>query len=121
MLRGAAETLKRDKPTLFVEFVPFHLTNCNFSPADFIDILFSTYDNVFVSDEPRATFRRCSKKDLLDEKNTHKNANLIAVSSAMHAEHLAAIEAYRQSMNGPRSRTPDQAHRPEPSQIERQG
>jgi FkbM family methyltransferase len=100
VLRGAAETLKRDKPTLFVEFVPFHLTNCNFSPADFIDIVFSSYDNVFVSDEPRATFRRCNKKDLLDEKYAHKNANLIAVSAAMHAEHLAAVEAYRQNMNG---------------------
>jgi len=65
VLRGARRTLHEDKPTLFIEFVPDNLVNCGFRPDEFLDIIFGIYDNVLVVDEPRATFKPCSKHDLL--------------------------------------------------------
>jgi FkbM family methyltransferase len=105
VLRGATRIMECDKPTLFVELIPSNLRNCNFSLTDFVDIIFSSYDNVFIADELGATLRRRTRKDLLDGKGICKNANLIAVSSAKHAEHLAAVEAYQQEMHRKHARS----------------
>jgi FkbM family methyltransferase len=91
VLRGASHMLRHNSPTLFAEFVPFHLENCGFSPVDFLDIIFGIYDHVFLVDEPRATFRACSKDDLLAGRQEHKNANLIAICGKRHPEHLGAF------------------------------
>jgi|HubBroStandDraft_4_1064222.scaffolds.fasta_scaffold153477_2 FkbM family methyltransferase len=91
VLRGASNILHRDHPTLFVEFVPRHLENCEFSPVDFLNMIFELYDHVFLVDEPRATVKGCSKDDLLDGRREHKNANLIAVSGERHPDHLRVL------------------------------
>jgi FkbM family methyltransferase len=104
VLRGAARMIEYDKPTLFVELVPSNLKNCNFPLTDFLDIIFSSYDNVFIADELGAVLERRTKKDLLGRKGICKNANLIAVSSVKHAEHLSVVEAYQQEMRARRGR-----------------
>jgi FkbM family methyltransferase len=93
VLRGAAAMLGKYRPSLFIEFVPFHLANCGFPPSEFIDIILGVYDQVFLVDEPRATVRRCTRDDLLDASLNHKNVNLIAVDAAAHPDHLAAVES----------------------------
>ncbi len=100
VLRGAQRTLREDSPTLFIEFVPHHLANCNFSSSEFLDMIFETYDNVFLVNEPRATFKACSKHDLLDySTKRYKNANLIATSKSTQPAHYQVIESIRAALN----------------------
>lgn len=94
VLRGGHRTLRKDKPTLFVEFVPDNLTNCHFAPDEFLDMLFSVYDHVFLVDEPRATFQLCSRPDLLRYSARRvANANLIATSKSSRPAHHRLIES----------------------------
>jgi FkbM family methyltransferase len=93
VLRGATAVLKRDRPSLFVEFVPVHLSNCGFEPRELLDIVLSTYGDVFLVDEPRSVIRRTTRQELLDAGLNHKNLNLIAVDAAAHPEHLEAVES----------------------------
>lgn len=94
VLRGAKALLKKDKPTLFIEFVPFHLENCGFKPADFVKRIFSAYDTVFLIDEPRSSVRRCTADELMGEEGGYKNANLVAMSSKKHQDHIDAVETF---------------------------
>jgi FkbM family methyltransferase len=93
VLRGATAVLKQHRPSLFVEFVPAHLSNCGFEPRELIDIVLSTYGDVFLVDEPRSVIRRITRQELLDAGLNHKNLNLIAVDAAAHPEHLEAVES----------------------------
>jgi FkbM family methyltransferase len=100
VLRGAHRTLHEDKPTLFIEFVPDNLANCNFAPDEFLDLIFTVYDNVFLVDEPRATFKLCSKHDLLRYSTRRvANANLIATSRSNQPVHHQVIESVRAALN----------------------
>lgn len=100
VLRGARRTLHEDKPTLFIEFVPEHLTNCGFGPDEFLNIIFGIYDTVLLVDEPRATFKPCSKHDLLGySARGFKNANLIATSKSKRPAHYHVIESVRAALN----------------------
>jgi FkbM family methyltransferase len=99
VLRGARKTLQQDKPTLLIEFVPDHLANCDFSPEEFLDLIFETYDDIFLVDEPRETFKPCGKGDLVRySARGHKNANLIAVSKSRRAGHQHVIESIRAAL-----------------------
>jgi FkbM family methyltransferase len=101
VLHGARETLREGRPTLFIEFVPVHLLNCGFKPAEFLDVIFQVYDKVFLVDEPRATFKPCSKQELLEYSGRgHKNANLIATSKSNRPTHHQVIESVRAALNG---------------------
>ncbi len=86
VLRGAKNILVNDKPTLFVEFVPDHLTKCGFLPDEFLDIIFGAYEHIFFVDEPRSTISRCNRDDLRSSHDSYKNANIIAVSRPNHIE-----------------------------------
>jgi FkbM family methyltransferase len=100
VLRGARRILHEDKPTLFIEFVPDHLVNCGFSPGEFLEIIFSTYDNVYLVDEPRATFKPCGKHDLLGRAaRGYKNVNLIATSESSQPAHHHVVEAVRAALS----------------------
>jgi FkbM family methyltransferase len=100
VLRGARRILHEDKPTLFIEFVPDNLVNCGFRPDEFLDIIFGIYDNVLVVDEPRSTFKPCSKHDLLRySTRRYMNANLIAISESNQPAHCQVIESIRASLN----------------------
>ncbi len=100
VLRGARRTLHEDKPTLCIEFAPYHLVNCGFRPDEFLDIIFGIYDNVLLVDEPRATFKPCSKHDLL-RYSTRRcvNANLIATSKSSQPAHHDVIESVLATLN----------------------
>ena len=93
VLRGARTLLRNDGPTLLVEFMAHHLTNCGFAPDDFLDLVFESYDRVYVVDEPRAVVKPCDKAELL-RLGGYKNINLIAVSQRSHPEHVDVLEAF---------------------------
>jgi FkbM family methyltransferase len=93
VLRGASGTLRRDKPTLLIEFVPSHLANCGFGSEEFLDLIFVAYDKVFLVDEPRGVFKPCDKQELVKYSGRgNKNANLIATSTSRRPDHQKAIE-----------------------------
>jgi FkbM family methyltransferase len=99
VLRGAHRMLQEDKPTLFIEFVPDNLANCDFASGEFLDIIFTVYDYVFLVDEPRATFQICSKHDLLRYSERRvANANLIATSKSNRPAHYQVIESVRAAL-----------------------
>lgn len=100
VLRGARRVLHEDKPSLFIEFVPGNLANCGFRPDEFLDIIFATYDNVLVVDEPKATLKPCSKHDLLRySTRRYMNTNLIATSKSSQPAHYQVIESVRAALN----------------------
>ena len=100
VLQGARRVLHEDKPTLFIEYVPGNLANCGFRPDEFLDIIFGMYDNVLVVDEPKATFKPCSKHDLLRySARRYMNANLIATSKSSQPAHYQVIESVRAALN----------------------
>jgi FkbM family methyltransferase len=101
VLRGAHRMLREDKPTLFIEFVPDNLLNCGFGPDEFLDLVFDIYDEVFLIDEPKATFEPCRKDDLRRHsvrRYRHMNANLIATMTSNSA-HCRVIESVRSTLN----------------------
>ncbi len=94
VLQGAHRTLRKDKPTLFIEFVPDNLVNCDVAPSEFLELLFDVYDHVFLVDEPCATIRLCSRDDLLRYSTRRvANANLIATSRSAQPTHHQVIES----------------------------
>ncbi|HEX6930753.1 MAG TPA: FkbM family methyltransferase [Streptosporangiaceae bacterium] len=107
VLRGARRTLREDQPTLFIRYVPDHLDNCGFRPIEFLDIVFGIYDNVFLVDEPRATFKPCSKDDLLRYPGRgYRNVSLIAMSASSRPAHHQVIESARAALHQKRARHP---------------
>jgi FkbM family methyltransferase len=112
VLRGARRTLRESKPTLFIEFVPAHLVNCDFRPDEFLNIIFGIYSEVYLVDEPRATFEPCSKDDVLGfSVRGHKNANLIATSEADRPAHHHVIESIRGALSPATRNSPATRHR----------
>ena len=102
VLRGARRMLHRDKPTLFIEFVPENLANCGFRPEEFLEMVFGIYNDVFLLDEPKATIEPCRKDDLLRysvRRYRHMNANLIATSKSNRPAHHQVIESVRAALN----------------------
>jgi FkbM family methyltransferase len=95
-LRGAATLLREQQPTLMVEFVPSHLANAGFRPADFLEIVFAAYPEVYVIDEPRRRLDRCSRDELARYGEKSRNLNLVAVADPAH---LKIIEEYRTTLH----------------------
>lgn len=83
VLQGAADIVGNARPTLFVEYAPFHLENCGFGRADFLDLIFSAYPHVFLMHEN--TVRRCTKNDVLGMADTTLfHVDLLAVARPAH-------------------------------------
>jgi len=93
VLEGAAQTLKHDQPTIFVEFLPRWLGECDYDPADLVSLLFDNYEHVFAIDEYCRRISRCTKESLLSfgPRGNFHNANLIATN---RPEHLRIIESH---------------------------
>jgi FkbM family methyltransferase len=92
VLQGALATIKATQPTIFVEYLPRWLTECDFKPAELVDLIFDNYTNVFAIDEYCGRLSRITKDDLVgfgDAGNFHC-ANLIATS---RPDHLGIIES----------------------------
>lgn len=92
VLRGAAGLLHTQRPTLFVEYVPNHLTNAGFSTGEFLDLVYGAHEHVYVVDEPRRRVDRCERSQLRRYAGKAVNLNLVAASRPQHVE---AIERYR--------------------------
>jgi hypothetical protein len=83
VLRGATKMLSQERPTLFLAFAPARLDNRKFSPQEFLDLVFETYEHIFIVDEPGATIRRCTKDELIDN-DGYKTVHLIAAAQHLH-------------------------------------
>lgn len=90
-LRGAKDILRNYSPTLLTQFAPNQLVNCGFSPAEFLQIIFDTYDHIFLVDQ-RGALKRFARRDLLRDDGSYVGFNLIAVNDARQ-DHLAVVEA----------------------------
>ncbi|WP_084476645.1 FkbM family methyltransferase [Actinokineospora enzanensis] len=90
-LRGMSKTLQADSPTLLVEYAPALMRNCGFEPSEMRDIVFDTYQHVFLIDEPRNSVRFTTQDELakLDDKKVL--LNLIGVN---RPEHLSIIKRH---------------------------
>jgi FkbM family methyltransferase len=92
VLMGAATTMKRADPTLFVEYLPRWLRECGFDPAELLGMIFGQYGHVFAIDEYCHRIARCTEADLLryaDVGNFHC-CNLLATN---RPDHVAVIES----------------------------
>ncbi len=92
VLQGALSTIKLAEPTLFIEYLPRWLLECDFDPTKVLDMVFDHYPHVFAIDEYCRRVARCTKADLMrfgSAGNFHC-ANLVATS---RPEHLAIIES----------------------------
>jgi len=92
VLDGARRTLAEARPTLFTEYVPGRLRRCAFEPAQFLDIVFAHYPDVYLTGGPRHRLRRVTRADLASGTNEMANANLVAPG---RPEHLEVVEGYR--------------------------
>lgn len=92
VLEGAAETIKRDHPTVFVEFLPRWLAECDYDPSDLVALLFNNYEHVFAVDEYCGRISRCTREALLSfgPRGNFHCANLIA---SARPDHLRIIES----------------------------
>lgn len=92
VLQGALATIKLAQPTLFIEYLPRWLIECDFDPAKVLDIVFDHYPHVFAVDEYCRRIARCTKADLMrfGAAGNFHCANLVATS---RPEHLEIIES----------------------------
>lgn len=91
VLDGARQILAEARPTLFTEYVPGRLRRCGFDPAEFLDIVFAHYPDVYLTDGPRRRLRRVTRADLASVPNEMANANLVAPG---RPDHLKVVEDY---------------------------
>jgi FkbM family methyltransferase len=89
VLKGAIETIKNHQPTIFVEYDPKGLKECGFEPADFADLLFTTYDYCLRLDEVSHKASRMTKQALL-ALPVYGNENLIFTNQGSLIESLNA-------------------------------
>jgi FkbM family methyltransferase len=89
VLKGAMETIKSHRPTIFVEYAPISLKECGFEPADFADQLFMNYDYCFRFDEVSHHTSRMTKQALL-ALPVYCNENLVFTNQGSLIESLFA-------------------------------
>ncbi len=89
VLKGAMETIKSHRPTIFVEYAPVSLKECGFEPADLADQLFMNYDYCFRFDEVSHHASRMTKQALL-ALPVYSNENLVFTNQGSLIESLYA-------------------------------
>lgn len=91
VLRGAPTTLAAE-PTLMFELHPELQANCGFPAGDLLDLVYSTYERVFLIDELHDTLIPCERAyfDRPDAVGLYRS-NVIA---AARPAHLAELTAY---------------------------
>jgi FkbM family methyltransferase len=89
VLKGAMETIKSHRPTIFVEFAPVSLKECGFEPADLADQLFMNYDYCFRFDEVSHHASRMTQQALL-ALPVNNNENLVFTNQGSLIESLYA-------------------------------
>jgi FkbM family methyltransferase len=87
VLKGAVETIKNYQPTIFIEYDPVCLKECGFEPADFADLLFTTYHYCLKLDEVSQTASWMTKQALL-ALPVYSNENLIFTNQGNLIESL---------------------------------
>ena len=79
--------LKNHRPTIFIEYDPAGLRDCGFEPADFADLLFTTYEYCVRVDEVSQKASRLTRQALL-ELPVYCNENLIFTNQGSLVESL---------------------------------
>lgn len=93
-LRGAVATLRKDRPTIFIEFNPSALSNCGFEPHELLELIAAHGYHIFIVDLLDSRLIECQFKDVIDviEEDAASKpylSNLLAVSRAEHLEALS--------------------------------
>jgi FkbM family methyltransferase len=89
-LEGGAKTLSTHKPTLFIEYDPEALENCNYQPETMISNLFRVYKHAYVFVEKSGTLRKAGKAEIL-KAAVYSNMNLLF---SVNKEHLKEVKNY---------------------------
>ncbi len=89
VLKGAIETIKSHRPTIFIEYAPVALKKCGFEPADLADQLFMNYDYCLRFDEVSHHASRMTKQALL-ALPVYCNENLVFTNQGSLIESLYA-------------------------------
>jgi FkbM family methyltransferase len=76
VLQGALQTLRRHKPTLFIEYSPALLEACGQDPDDFLGMLAGIYEHCLLVDEFRGLTKAITPPDLSNMKIA-TNVNLV--------------------------------------------
>lgn len=85
VLEGAEKLLAKQKPTLFIEFVPLHLKNTGYDCMHFLNIIYKYYKQVYKIDERNGSRQIVSKNDLIKTVTANRSTNLVALG-AQHEE-----------------------------------
>jgi FkbM family methyltransferase len=87
VLEGAAVTMSKYKPTLFIEYDPEALENCGYKPKQMLETLFDIYNNAYVFDEKRGVIKSANKQDTL-RAPVYSNMNLLFCEKNAHIKHI---------------------------------
>lgn len=89
VLQGAEQLIKRSLPTIFIEYLPDNIRNCEGDPEVLLQIIFGNYRNVFAIDDECGLLAPLEKSDLTGIERRHPHCfNLLAVSRFEHLELL---------------------------------
>jgi len=80
VLRGARAFIEKVKPTLLIEYVPQHLRGCQFSPEEFLDIVFAAYTTVYAVTGTGGAVMQVEREAV----SVDASANLVAVHDDVH-------------------------------------
>jgi FkbM family methyltransferase len=91
VLKGADQTLRMQRPAVFVELLTDRLDNSGLTPEAFVELLSGVHDHLFLADEIRGTVTPIDRAGLLALAGRTVHANLIAVS---RPDHLAVVREF---------------------------
>jgi FkbM family methyltransferase len=94
VIRGAQETISLYKPTVFIEFDPDVINQCDGDPEFLIDSLVKVYGrNVFIIDEIKKRVAR-AHPELLKKMIVYGNTNLIFTNRKKHLQAITSSPYY---------------------------
>jgi hypothetical protein len=88
VLRGAKQLLASQHPTLFVEYIPKLLRNCNFDPPEFIELITSNYQHCYFVHEEKGYVSAVSPLKLAEIAKKTSSADLIVTNNPKHIKVL---------------------------------
>jgi FkbM family methyltransferase len=89
-IEGGLKTISQCRPTLFIEYDPEALENCNYKPQEMLKNLFKVYKYGYVFVEKSGSLRRASKSEILSAA-VYSNMNLLF---SVNKEHLKLAKNY---------------------------
>jgi FkbM family methyltransferase len=88
VLRGAKQLLATQHPTLFVEYIPKLLKNCDFDPQEFIGLITDNYQHCYFVHEEKGYVSALSPDELVALAKKTSSADLIVTNNPKHIQVL---------------------------------